>query len=155
MKKLLFCFLILITACSTSKDVTSDGGFTAYGIDFRPYTAEDFLITTQAPRGDYYTIGLIQVNLSPEVTRTTISRYNEANNGLVEGFIGQKAYNGGKLEYYLVEVLDVQKAIDEIYNISSEWGANAIFNLDIIRTTNTDIVTKDEIEVSGLAVVVE
>ena len=145
---------IALVGCSTYNNVTTEGGFTSYGLDFRSYTNDGFLITTESPNGDYKTIGLIEVNLSPEVKRVLKSDYEYAKNNET-GYSGQKVFNGDKLEYYLVEIVDVQKAIDEIYKISSNWGANAIFNLNINSDISNFVVKKESIKVTGLAVVIE
>lgn len=92
------------------------------------------------------------MNLNPEIKETTIQGYNAVANQSEYKYMAQKAYNGNELKYYLIEVIDVQKAIDEIYRISDKWGANAIFNLRINSTTTTDIVVRESITVSGLAV---
>ncbi|MDR9417951.1 hypothetical protein [Gracilimonas sp.] len=148
--------LLLLAGCSTTREnITSDGGYSYYGIDFRPYAEQGFLITTEGPQKDYNSVGLIEVNLQPEVKKISFGEHNRIQNEDEPEFTSTRVYNGNQVEYYAVEILDIQKAIDGIYELASEWGANAIFNLDINSTFSGDLVTKETITVSGLAVVLD
>jgi hypothetical protein len=138
-------------ACVTT-NIESEGGFTSFGIDFRPYTNEGFLITTEKPNGDYKAMGLIRVDQSPKIIKTTESQYSLDKR---DGFKLVVTSVGTNPEYYLVEEIEIQKSIDELYRISKEWGANALFNLEIIRSEHPDLSSADIITVSGLAVLIE
>lgn len=138
-------------ACATT-NIESDGGFTSYGIDFRPYTNNDFLITTEKPNGDYKAIGLIRIDQTPKIKQASLAEYNR---GDTKEFRAIKIYDKTNPVYYLVERIETQKSIDELYNISKEWGANAIFNLDIQRSNLPNYPTIEIITVSGLAVLIE
>lgn len=59
---LIILSLFIFGGCATTNSLESDGGFISYGIDFRSYTNDDFLITTEKPNGDYKAVGLITVD---------------------------------------------------------------------------------------------
>lgn len=154
MKKVFIALIAIgISACSTPKDITKEGGYSYYGIDFRKYTDKEFLITPESPIGDYESIGLIEVNLQPEVKEINVVEYNRMNREENPTFIAQKGSRDGETtEYYAIEILDVQKVIDEIYRIGTEWGADSIYNLEIESTVITDIISIETFKVSGFAV---
>lgn len=66
-----------------------------------------------------------------------------------------RIFSGTDYEFYLVEKIEVQKSIDELYSISKDWGANAIFNLEITKSSLPEAPFIEIITVSGLAVLIE
>lgn len=140
----------VMSSCATNMpDPTSPGGFIYYNVDFKKYSDQGFQITVEKPNGVYKSIGLVSVELYPEVRKMPKGLYDSVEDGFIN--FGKKKYRvwkrfeGDGTSYYATEIINTQEAINEIFEVSKEWGADAIVNFDISRKENV-------ITVSGFAI---
>lgn len=154
----LIIVVIIFTGCSSTENLTTNGGYNFYGIDFREYAEKDFLITPESPTGNYVSLGLIEVEFIPEIKEITPTLYdlNKSTGILVQGekVFNIQAINGssGTTEYYAIERPDVQKAIDQIYEKSIEWDANSLYKFNIESKNMQGVLTYTILKISGFAI---
>ena len=115
MKKIALLLLVgvILTGCTMTKHLDSTSTF--YGIDFRKYVEEDFLITPEKYIGEYDGISIVSYIITPELNYVDINP---------QDFEVPKWY---------VEYIDIQQAVDSLYTFCIEWGANAIINFEAIE----------------------
>jgi hypothetical protein len=102
---------IFFSSCKPLYKIHSYDNLT--GLDLRPYAEKGFLITPSDYGGDHTAIYLIDYVLMPEAIYTDVVR------------------NAGKFtestrEEWVFDKIDLERAVDSIYNISIELGANGI-----------------------------
>ncbi|MFD2531456.1 hypothetical protein [Gracilimonas halophila] len=158
MKPLIQIALVLILASCATADLTMDGGYSYYGIDFREYTEQDFRFTTENPSGDYESVGIIEVEFYPEIIQITAGTYRTAvgddniwtNNG--KQYTVQRKFDGRNYEYYAVEIFNTESLIAEMYDIATEWDANAVVNLRFENQPFNTGVYWTKVKVRGFAI---
>jgi uncharacterized protein YbjQ (UPF0145 family) len=158
--KILLLGIFCVNCVTPSFPTESDGGYVYKGYDFREYAEKGILVTTTEPTGNYQSKGIIQVTLNPEVKEVSVSNYNAAkrNNGIIE--LNNTIYEmmmvpffDGTRRYYRIEVTTTEDAIDEIVNTAIEWGADAIYDFNVINeTVNDNGLSKVIRTISGFAV---
>ena len=157
---ILFFSLLCFSCVTTSYPSESDGGFIYRGYDFRKYSEEGVLITTTEPSGNYSSRGLVQVTLNPEVKELTVAAYNTLKrNGSIIELNGKPhelvvvSFIDGTKKYFRVEITSTEAAIDEIVNTAKSWGADAIYEFDVVNETiNDNGLSKVVRTISGFAV---
>jgi hypothetical protein len=88
-----------------------------YVYDFRKYTDEGFLFTTEKYLGDYESVGLISIEIIPELKKT-------------EGYFAPgQTYGGISLWNYIP--VRTQEVLDSVYSKAKNMGADAVINLDV------------------------
>ncbi|MBV5334187.1 MAG: hypothetical protein JZU49_00085 [Sulfuricurvum sp.] len=113
--------------------------FTA--IDFTKYTKQGFLITPEKYTGNYESIGIIdfvympQANLNTNYISNNYSWKEETN--LVVG----QAWN--------IDKVNVQDAIEGIYNRCVDMGANALVSFSITAVTKDYLAIKNPVVIPG------
>jgi len=145
MKKIILigiAIALLLPACETLKHIQGYDMF--LGIDLRPYTEKGFLITPHAYNGDYISIFMMNYIIMPDGNYT------------------QKVLNKGKATQRIAEVwvfdeIDAAEAVDSIYKISIELGANAIsgFKVEPYEVPYIDIMNPtiaQGIQITGMAI---
>ena len=145
MKKLLLLLLVIAistSACSGPKTIAREETSIVTGYDFSEYTEQGFLFTPEQYLGDYNSIGMITVTLWPDVNKR-IERVP------IPGQPGRHQ----NVEKFSQGVINVEKAINEIYNKAVTMGADAITRFDVNATSRengTLLVTG--VEISGFAI---
>lgn len=169
MMKTIICALVIavFTGCaSVSQPVELNGGYTLTGFDFRKYSDEGFLFSPYRPNDEYDSRGLITLTLTPqvkEVTRMTYAykesmNYRETLKNEETGKMTTFTYEmvrlaNGEKKYYMIQEIDPNDAIDEMYNRATSLGANALIDFSVEwNTINNFGLNHDYITVSGYAV---
>ncbi|TYP94003.1 hypothetical protein LX73_1723 [Fodinibius salinus] len=135
----LICFIV--TSCAGPETVARDEVINVTGYDFSKYTSKGFLITPEQYLEDYQSIGLITVTQWPAV------RKMERRVRRTEG----KGYR--TVEEFYPEEINVEKAINEIYQVAKDMGADAITRFDVTPTTRRNgTLNVQGVEISGFAI---
>ena len=148
MKKLLPIVLIVILIVGCAEQYTLykiKKKEELYGVDFTRYSEKGFLITTEMYQGAYKSVGIVRYQLFPEASYAPVD---------------VKYYADGKFDTTYVWVenrINVQEAVDSLYTICKDMGADALVNyrFDIVTESYdhiTNPVTLYGIEVSGFAI---
>lgn len=143
MRYLLVLILLsfVTNACTGPETVARDETINVTGYDFSEYTDKGFLITPEQYLGDYQSIGLITVTQWPEVKEQEVMRPVP-----------------GKARMQRVTKMDhgeinVRKAIDEIYKVAKDMGADAITRFDVTPTERKNgTLVVPGVEISGFAI---
>ncbi len=120
-KTLAFAFLLLsLFACKTLDINTIPRTELFSGIDFRPYTEKGFLITPEKYPGEYESIGIVSYLIFPESTREGIREE------------GTMPYQYATIRFeWNSEEINVQNALEGMYEECLKMGANALVNFDV------------------------
>ncbi|MFD2531335.1 heavy metal-binding domain-containing protein [Gracilimonas halophila] len=163
MRLLVVIAIILFSGCSTTIDLTQEGGYDYKGIDFREYTRNGFKFTPEKPSGKYESIGIVEVEFYPEIREIDLNQYNRAmtiqinsssNTYEIDGKefkVNKSSYNG-VVEYYLIEQFETDSILEEMYELTSSWGANAVVNLRFDYQLFTEGLTWSSVTVRGFAI---
>lgn len=120
----LACLLaLLILAGCTSSRSSIPSTFAVRGLDFRDYADEGFLITPDAYNGEYLTLGQLSVTMYPGAWRTGVRVERGRATPIGAWVIGQ---------------VSAQEAVDSLYVLSRQWGADAIMNFSISTIPHPD-----------------
>ena len=131
-----FIFLIFSYSCSTISIIEKQVLVTGY--DFRKYTNEGFLFTPESYSGDYESIGILSVEILPELRRSK------------GGSVGQ-FYTPDMLWRYTP--VYASEVLDSLYKTAKSMGADAVINLVIMRTQLTyKNVSAPGVEATGFAI---
>lgn len=158
MKYTLLILAVLLSGCTTTENLSQSGGYDYKGIDFREFTQEGFQFTPEKPTGQYESIGIVEVNFDPEIKEISSERSFEINKGggitEVNGkmYRAQSATNGGIKKYYIIELFDTNSLLQEIYELASGWGANAVVNLRFEYQSVNRGLTWSRVTVRGFAI---
>ncbi|MEL7832449.1 hypothetical protein [Fodinibius sp. Rm-B-1B1-1] len=145
MRSLIFTLLLIgfiTSACAGPETTARDEVINVTGYDFSEYTEDGFLFTPEAYNGDYQSIGLITVTQWPAVRKMT------------RRVPSPDSPNGYKtVEEFYPDDIDVEKAIDEIYKVANNMGADAITRFDVTPTSRMNgTLTVQGVEISGFAI---
>lgn len=133
---ILFSILSCSSVTSTQKEVIT------YVYDFRKYTDEGFLFTTEKYLGDYESIGLISIEIIPELRRK-------------DGYFAPgQTYAGSSSGFWNYIPIRPQEVLDSLYLKAKQMGADAVINLDV---EYADVIVSGNISVpstraSGFAI---
>lgn len=131
--RLLLSFLVAIglTACAGLKYIPPTTSIT--GIDFTPYTAQGFMITPEMYRGDYESVGVINVIMHAEGRLETDPK---------TGITG-----------WHFSTLHVDDVVKEAHQRAVAMGADAIVNFDVKAAPEVvQTVVVPGIEATGFAI---
>ncbi|MFH5832638.1 hypothetical protein [Halalkalibaculum sp. DA384] len=144
MRQLFFVIILsfMASSCAGPETVARDEVVNVTGYDFSEYTDQGFLITPEQYLGEYQSIGLITLTQWPAVRKTTRRIPDSDSN------TGYRT-----VEEFYPEDINVEKAIDEIYKVANEMGADAIARFDVTSTSgmNGDLRVQG-VEISGFAI---
>jgi len=154
MKKiwLIYVVLFILVSCSTSKITTSKISFIPksqilFGLDFRPYTEQGFLVTPYSYSEPYESIGVLTLSILPEAKKVVGNTYrtSDSPNSTIQ------------VEYiWLKSDISPEETIEAMYQECKKLGADALvdFNIKpISKHYNTDPpVSIDGFEVTGFAI---
>lgn len=155
--RLTILILSLAFISCTNINFAQSGGYTFNGIDFREFTEKGFQFTPENPEGEYQSVGIIEVDFYPEIVEIDINTYNTAkrNGGYVIGnkdYSVQRTYLNNTAEYFAIEKFNTDSLLNEIYELASGWGANAIVNLRFESESFTTGITWSKVSVRGFAI---
>jgi hypothetical protein len=137
---LLVC--IALAGCSGGREL--ERSMISSGYDFTPYTAKGFFISPEQYLLPYDPIGVIRINVFPEVKKhEPFTAFDAAKYTLIRG-VGHE---------WLVENVNVPTVINEAYRLASKMGGDGIvrFSVDMKPSSNGEI-TYPTYEVSGFAI---
>lgn len=113
--------------------------------DFTEYTNKGFLFTPEKYNGEYESIGLIEVEIYPGIEK--IKDKAQLNSG--DTWRSSASY---KL-YKYSQTITPYEVLDSLYNISYKMGADAVINLEILRSEIQHYeITIEGIRASGFAI---
>lgn len=138
---LLLLLSFITSTCTGPQTVARDEVINVTGYDFSEYTDQGFLITPEQYLEDYQSIGLITVTQWPAVNKSVRSVPNSDGTGY------------RKVEEFHSENINVEKAIDEIYKVATNMGADAITRFDVTPTSRMNGTLRVQgVEISGFAI---
>ncbi len=163
MKQLAFSLpllLFLFSSCAVPRPTTSSGGAIYRVIDFSSYAEKGFLFTTEIPTGNYASIGLVQVDLSPAVVELQLADYEAFRKnksltlkGVNYAMVHEFPLLNGQFTYYGISQINIQNALDEMYRLATNMGADAVTKLTFENKPIEDTgLVYTVITVSGFAV---
>ena len=123
------CIMLLLLSCATGYEVRKT--VLVSGYDFRKYTEQGFLFTPEEYLGDYESIGLLNLEVLPEIRKVPYgTRASEKGWEIVIG----------TTRYWQVEEISSVEVLDSLYKEAIGMGADAIvsFNLEAIPHYNGD-----------------
>jgi len=110
---------------------------TVSGFDFTKYASKGFLITPEQYLGEYQSIGVINVTIWPSVS--------ESPKASAKGVTERQRWYIGQL--------NVNKAIDRIYQQATNMGADGIMRFDVRSIERINGTLRIEgAEISGFAI---
>lgn len=141
MKKHILLLLLFLAGCGTSPK-TWDSQTNVYGLDFRDYNQQGFLFTPNVYDGDYESLGIVNIQLIPAVTKTQGAGKN-----------WRRGYSANSDVVWWIEVLDTRNAIDQAYREASSMGADALSQFEISEgsVVNGDMEVPT-LEITGFAI---
>jgi len=134
--------LLLLFGCSGGVEVQQT--VIASGYDFTNYTKKGFLFTPEQYLMEYESIGLITIDIIPEVREVYSNSYDYGNEWIKVS---------GKEKTWRVKVVYPQEVLEELYNKAISMGADAVVRLtfDTDQHNNGDI-TFLSLKASGFAI---
>ncbi len=134
--------LTLLFGCSGGVEVQKT--VIASGYDFTSYTKKGFLFTPEQYLLEYESIGLITIDIIPEVREVYSNSYDSGNEWIKVR---------GKEKSWRVKVVYPQEVLEELYNKAISMGADAVVRLtfDSDQHNNGDI-TFLSLKASGFAI---
>ena len=111
-KVLIFIGLLSFYGCTTSETVnlSRDKEIFVSGYSFLKYSEMNFLFTPEQYLEDYESVGLIQVEIFPEV---------------------KKGWVTFKYQPYNIERITPEEVLDSLYYVATKMGADAVVRLNI------------------------
>lgn len=110
--------LFIITSCSSGFKIQKT--IITSGYDFTSYTKKGFLFTPEQYLKDYESIGIITIEIIPDVLKT-FSYSSEIDSGWT--------FVKGKEQNWKVRNISPQEVLDELYNKATGMGADAVVRL--------------------------
>jgi hypothetical protein len=122
---------IFFISCAPKVNFIESSTVTA-GFDFRPYTAKGFLITPYQHLGEYESIGMLSVTIWAEGMRNIEDKF-------------------------VFKPLDTRDAIDSLYMVAVEMGADALVSFEVTSVTadwpsGGTVIKQPGIRASGYAI---
>ncbi len=112
-----------------------------YIYDFTKYSERGFLITPEKWIGDYKSIGIIEIEFWPEVSRTKLN--------LKPG----QFYDRGISNRWVYTPINTEEIIESLYKTAIDMGADAIMNFKLSEfIADYGTVTAPGKRVSGFAI---
>jgi hypothetical protein len=139
MKKLFYLLLTIIVSITYlncgKQGLEMQKSVYIYGYDFTPYSEKGFLFTPEGYQGEYESVGIITVEIWPNINRDSGVVYKPG-----------QFYSPGTVRYYYYEPISPTEVLDSLYTKSISMGANAVINL---------IIKEEQIEKSGYLIPIE
>ncbi len=116
---LIVASVVLLLGCSGGVSFVPKS-LTVGLFNFTPYSEKGFLFTPHSYSGDYESIGLVSVMISPSARLNKIATSNKNADGKT---IFDKSWS--------IDRIDVNEALDSLYHLAAALGADAIVDLQI------------------------
>lgn len=126
MKKLLLA-LLMFSGCTTLENIPAESLY--YGLDFKKYSSEGFLITPEMYQGEYLTMGFVNYESYPGAN-----------------------YNYNRFPRWKIQEISTLSALDSIYIICINMGANALVNFRIESIEKDYSVISNPIKLTGIKI---
>ncbi|MBS3945280.1 MAG: hypothetical protein KGZ42_07275 [Melioribacter sp.] len=125
--------IVVLTSC---KNLEAPKTVDIYLYDFTKYAEKGFLFTPETYNYEYESMGMIYVQIYPEIKRK-----------------GEDKYMGDPEKNYVIGKIDVSEAIEQLFQSAKKIGANAIirFQINSISKQNSSLLIEG-IEASGFAI---
>ncbi|MBA7539201.1 hypothetical protein ES705_31480 [subsurface metagenome] len=142
MKKLIYLSL-LVLLCIGCKTITKIPGYDLLlGLDFRPYAEKGFLITPHTyTAGEYTTISLVDYKIMPDA---------ELKEGQSTGI--SAGYQDATVKVWSVDEIEPQDALDKIFEICIDMGADALIDFTIEEATDEHLKIKNPVTIEGIRI---
>lgn len=150
MKKLqsIIVLLLLIAGCGTQGALPTAEYISNAGYDFRQYSQQGFMFTTEGFDGDYESVGFVRIVYNPQFIKIP-------SGGDIRDFEDSRVYQDpvNPAIHWRVSEPDEGKMIEAAYQRSVDMGADAIIRFQIhnIRIRNNELVVNSS-ELTGLAI---
>lgn len=148
MRTTIIILTLLLTGCVSQGAFESREYIANTGYDFRPYTQQGFLFTTEGMELDYVSIGYIRVVYNPSFQKIPTG-------GNMQEFEDSRVYQDpiNPNLYWRVSEPDEAKMIQTAYDQASAMGADAIIRFQIknIEIKNAELIVNSS-ELVGLAI---
>jgi hypothetical protein len=136
--KIFYCFtllcLLFYISCETAYNLPKQSF--VYGYDFTKYSANGFLFTPESYNGEYDAIGLIEVEIYPEVTKDKPRDSNKWD-----------TWNRPNLPDWYISRVSGEEVLDSLYKVTKSMGADAVVNL---KVTETEPMSNGEVTFKGV-----
>jgi hypothetical protein len=121
MKNILYIFIlaVLLSSCKVTEITYLSKKEIISGVDFRKYTEKGFLITPEKYSGDYESIGIIDYLIMPEA---------KLEKKEIENSSANQWQDQGSIRNWKVDEVNIQNALEGIYNQCIKMGADALVN---------------------------
>lgn len=143
---LIIPLILFVFSCSAGVEMQRT--VISSGYDFRQYTEKGFLFTPEAYFGEYESVGVLDIEISPEVKEVNYEG-DEVDNE--NKWIFLRSTNDGSL--WKVQRVSPQEVLDEFYKEAIKMGADAVIRLsfDNIEESN-DEFTYYGLSATGFAI---
>jgi hypothetical protein len=114
-----------------------------YTYDFTKYSRAGFLFTPEKYSGNYESVGIIEINMYPQIKKEVFNKYEDSYNLHEEEAIP-----------YTVIRISTNQVIDSLYSACKNMGADGLTDLKIENTeqVSNETITYCGIKASGLAI---
>lgn len=144
---LIGCCLIGLTSCAELKELSKiDSYESAYEIDFTPFTQRDFLFTPEKYLGEYESIGLIDYTIMPEANYVSVGMEKKVN------YTSSAGSTFVEVKKWVPNEVDSRQALDSIYNICLEMGADALVNFKISVHEDVYQLIINPVKINGITI---
>lgn len=136
----IFIISVYFAACS---GIELSKSMVSYTYDFTKYSAAGFLFSPEKYSGNYEPVGIVQINLYPQIKREVFRKYEDSNNSPASDYIP-----------WTVIDISTREVIDSLYDACKNLGADALVNLKIENTeqVSNETICYCGIKASGLAI---
>lgn len=114
---LVLLIIIALSSCGIANLTHIQGSTEVSGFDFRPYASDGFLLTQSEYLGDYITLGILKITVTPEAS-LGVAYISGTGNPISSRW--DVSYEGFK-----------EQALEEVYQICIDMGADALVNMTI------------------------
>ena len=143
--------LLLITGCAKKPLSHIPARTISSGVDFTAFTDREFLFTPERYVEEYESIGVITVTMWPEANREVMENARRIRRP-------GRYTRATEVGDWVIEAITIQDALEAMYQLAAEMGANAVINLEITRVVEeygssiTSTLVLQGIEISGFAI---
>ncbi len=139
-----FAFTTLICLCSCSQGIEIQKTVIASGYDFTEYTEKGFLFTPEQYLESYESIGLLNVEILPDVVKIDYGEEYDDDNWI---------RLRGKVSIWKMKKINPQEVLDAFYETAIEMGADAVIRLRFENIVhNNGAVSFYGLQASGFAI---
>lgn len=115
-----FVIVSLFILASCSSGIKIQKTIITSGYDFTSYTKKEFLFTPEQYLKDYESIGIITIEIIPDVFKTLSYSLEGDDEWIVVR---------GKEQNWKVKIISPQEVLDELYSKATSMGADALVRL--------------------------